>query len=50
MLRKLAEKHESKKEKDEDIDDKTKEVEISEFTETENNESFVDAANDTPPP
>ena len=53
MLRKLAEKDESKKEKDDDIDDKTKEVEISEngeVVETDNDKLVVDAANDSPPP
>ena len=45
MRRKLAEKEESKKEKDEDIADETKEVEINKFTETDNDELFADAAN-----
>ena len=34
MLRKLAEKYESKKEKYDDIDDDTKEVEINKVAET----------------
>ena len=50
MLRKLAERENSKKEKDNDIDNETKEVEINEVAETDNNELVVDAANDTPPP
>ena len=50
ILRKLAEKEESKKEKDDNIDDETKEVDINEVAETNNDELFVDAANDAPPP
>ena len=52
ILRKLAEKDESKKVKDEDIVDVTKEAEINEngeVEETENDELFADAANDAPP-
>ena len=53
MLRKLAEKDKSKKEKDDGIDNETKEVEINknrEVIETDNEELVVDAANDAPPP
>ena len=53
MLRKLSEREESKKEKDDDIDNKTKEVEINkngEVAETDNDELVDNAANDTPPP
>ena len=50
MLRKLAEKDEYKKEKDGNIDNYTKEVEINEVTETYNDELVFDAANDTHPP
>ena len=53
MLRKLAEKDKSKKGKYDDIDKNTKEVDINEngdVAETDNDEIFVDAANDTPPP
>ena len=53
MLRKLSEKDESKMEKDNNIDDNTKEVVINEngeVAETDNDELVVDAANDTPPP
>ena len=53
MLRKPAEKDESKKEKDDNIDNNTKEVEINEngeVTENENEKLVVDAANDDPPP
>ena len=54
IMRKLAEKDESKKDKDNNnIDDKTKEVEINdnrEVAETENYELVVDATNDNPPP
>ena len=52
MLRKLAEKDESKKEKNDDISDNTKEVEINEnreVIETDNGELVADAANDAPP-
>ena len=52
MLRKLAEKDESKKDKYDDINDETKEVEINdngELAETENDKLFVDATNDAPP-
>ena len=50
MLRKLAEKDESKKEKNDGIDNKTKEVDINEVAETDNDELVVDAANNAPPP
>ena len=50
MLRKLAEKDESKKEMDKVIDNKTKEVDINEVTEIDNDELVVDAANNAPPP
>ena len=53
ILRKLAEKDESKKEKDYNIDDKTKEVEINknrDVTETDHDKLVVDAANNAPPP
>ena len=53
MLRKLADKDESKKEKDNGIDNKTNEVEINENGEVaaiDNDELVVDAANDAPPP
>ena len=50
MLRKLAEKDKSKKEKDDDINDNTKEVEIQEVADTENDELVVNAVNDAPPP
>ena len=51
MMRKLAEKDESKKEKDDGIDDETNEVEINkngEVVEMENDGLVVDAANDDP--
>ena len=50
MLRKLAEKDKYKKEKDGNIDNDTKEVDINEVAEMYNDELVVDAANDTPPP
>ena len=53
ILCKLAEKDESKKEKDDDIGSKTKEVEIDENGEvidTDNEKLVVDAAKDAPPP
>ena len=53
ILCKLAEKDESKNEKDEKIDNETKEVEINkngEVAETENDEIVADAANGAPPP
>ena len=53
MLCKLAEKGESKEEKDDDIGDETKEVEINdngEVVETDNDELAIDAVNDAPPP
>ena len=53
MLRKLAEKNKSKKEKDDDIDDETKEVDINknrEVVETDNDELVIDNANNAPPP
>ena len=52
MLHTLAEKDEFKEDKDDNIDDKTKEVDINkngELVETENGELVVDAANNTPP-
>ena len=49
MLRKLVEKDEYKKEKDNGIGDKTQEVEINENGEVAE-ELVVDAANGTPPP
>ena len=48
MLQKLAEKDEYKKEKDDDIDDETKEVEINKVAETDNDELVADAANNPP--
>ena len=50
MLRKLAEKDESKKEKDDGIDSETKEVDINEVVETDNEKLVVDAASDATPP
>ena len=50
MLRKLAEKEKSNKEKDDNIEDETKEVEINKVAETDNRKIVVDAANDAPPP
>ena len=53
MLRNLAEKDEPKKEKDDDIDDNTKEVEIKEkveVAETDNDELVFNDTNDAPPP
>ena len=53
MLRKLAEKDESKEDKNDSIDDDTKDVDINknrEVIETENDELVVDAANNNPPP
>ena len=53
MLRKLAEKDESRKEKDSIVDDETKEVDINknrEVTDTDNDELVIDAANNAPPP
>ena len=49
ILHKLAEKEEYKKEKDDNIDDKTKEVEINEVAEMDNNKLVFDSANDAPP-
>ena len=52
MLCKLAEKEESKKEKDDNVDDKTKEVQINEngeVTVTDNDELVFDATNDASP-
>ena len=52
MLQNIAEKEESKKEKDEDIDDETKELEINEkggVTDMDNDELVVGAGNDAPP-
>ena len=48
ILHKLAEKDESRKDKDDDIDDETKEVEINEVAETDNDEIFFDAKNNAP--
>ena len=53
MLRKIAEKDEPKKEKEDDIEDKTKDVEINnnrEVAEADNGNFFVDAVNDALPP
>ena len=50
MLRNLMQKDESKKEKDGDIDNDTKEVWINKVTETDNDELVVDATNNAPPP
>ena len=50
MLRKLEEKDESKKGKDDNIDDKTKEVEINEVAEVDSDKLVADAVNDAPPP
>ena len=53
MLCKLAEKDESKKEKDDDIDDEIKEMDINEnreVVETDNDNLVVDTANYAPPP
>ena len=50
MLRKLAEKDESKNEKDDDIDNKTKEVDINEVAETNNDGLVADVTNNAPPP
>ena len=50
MLRNIEDKYESKKEKDDDIDDETKEVDINEVAETDNDGLVVNAANDSPPP
>ena len=50
MLRKLAEKDESKKEKYGEIDDETKEVEINEVADMDDDKLFVDAAKYAPPP
>ena len=49
MLRKIAEKDESKKEKDNGIDNDTKEVDINDIAETDNDKILFDAANDAPP-
>ena len=49
ILHKLAEKDESKNDKDDNIDDKTKEVDINEVAETDNGELVVDVANAAPP-
>ena len=52
MLRKIVEKCKSKKEKDVNIDDETKELEINEnreVAETNNEKLVVDATNNTPP-
>ena len=50
MLRKLSEKDKSKKEKDNNIENETKEVEINEVAETDNDELVVNAANEAPHP
>ena len=53
MLRKIAEKDEYKKEKDDNISDATKEVEINEngeVAETDNDKIFADASNGTTRP
>ena len=53
MLNKLADKDESKEEKDDSIDNNTKEVDINEngeVVDTDNDKLVVDAANNTPPP
>ena len=53
MLHKLVDKDESKEEKDDGIDDKTKEMEINnnrEVVETESEKLFVNVANKAPPP
>ena len=50
IMYKLAEKDESKKEKDDAIHDGTKKVEIKKVAETDNDELVVDAVNNTPPP
>ena len=53
MLHKLVEKEEPKKEKNDGIDNETKEVETNEngeVVETENDELVVDSVNDAPPP
>ena len=53
MLRKLAEKYKPKEEKDDNIDDDTKEAEINdngEVVDTDNGELVLDAANGAPPP
>ena len=50
MLHKLVEKDESKKEKDDNIDNGTKELEINKVTDTDKNKLVVDATNDAPPP
>ena len=53
MVRKLAERDEYKEEKDDNIDDYTKEVEINkngDIVETDNEKIVVDAANDAPSP
>ena len=53
MLRKLAEKDKPKEEKDDNIDNDTKEAEINdngEVVDTDNGELVLDAANDAPPP
>ena len=49
MLRNLAEKEEPKEENYDNIDDETKEVEINENREV-NDELVIDAANGAPPP
>ena len=50
IMRKLVEKDEFKKEEDNTIYDETKEVNINEVAETDNDELFVNAANDATPP
>ena len=53
MLHKLAEKDDTKKERDNDIDNETKKFNINknvEVAETENEKLVVDSANDPPPP
>ena len=50
MLCNIAEKDESKKEKDDYIDVETKEVELNKVAETVNDKLVVDAANDDTPP
>ena len=52
MLHKLEEKDESKKDKDDNIADKTKEAEINkngEVAETDNDKLVVDSKNDSNP-
>ena len=46
----LVEKYESKKEKEDNIYNETKEVDINKIAEMDNDELVVGAANDAPPP